>query len=53
VSLLTTIAEDHVREVKGAWSKSRGRRKLLHLESSINYDIGVSSRCGKGKAHIF
>jgi hypothetical protein len=32
--------------------KVKGRRELLNLECSINYDAkGASSRCGKGKAH--
>jgi hypothetical protein len=32
------MEEDHAQEVKGAFSKSRGRRELLNLECSINYD---------------
>jgi hypothetical protein len=52
VALLTAIENDHYREVKGACS--RGRRELLNLECSINYEsTGASSRCGKGKAHVF
>jgi hypothetical protein len=32
--------------------KVKGRRELLNLECSINYDAkGASSRCGKGKAY--
>jgi hypothetical protein len=38
---------------RGLHSKSRGRRELLNLECSINYDtLGASSRRGEGKAHI-
>jgi hypothetical protein len=34
--------------------KVKGRRELLNLECSINYDSkGASSRRGKGKAHAF
>jgi hypothetical protein len=54
VALLTAIGEDHSREEKEAYSKSRGRRELLNLECSINYDTsGASSRHRKGKAHVF
>jgi hypothetical protein len=54
VALLATIEEDNVWEIKGAYSKSRGRRELLHLECFINYDTTrASSRCRKGKAHVF
>jgi hypothetical protein len=53
MALLTAIEEDHPWEVKGVCSKTRGRRELLNLECSINYDTAVvSSRCGKGKAHV-
>jgi hypothetical protein len=46
------IEEDHPRKVKGVRLKPRGRRELLNLECSINYDAyGTSSRRGKGKAH--
>jgi hypothetical protein len=39
---------------RGLLSKSRGRRELLNLECSINYDTsGASSRRGEGKAHVF
>jgi hypothetical protein len=50
---LTAIEEDHHWEVKGVHSKNRGRRELLNLECSINYDIACSSsRLGKVKAHM-
>jgi tRNA(His) 5'-end guanylyltransferase len=51
VALLKAIEEDHAREGKGA--SSRGRRELLNLECSINYESTcASSRRGKGKAHV-
>jgi hypothetical protein len=31
--------------------KFKGRRELLNLECSINYDAKGASRSGKGKAH--
>jgi hypothetical protein len=35
-------------------SSPRGRRELLNLECSINYDFaGASSRHGKGKVQVF
>jgi hypothetical protein len=52
VALLVAIENDHIREAKGVCS--RGRRELLNLQNSINYDsTGTSSRWEKGKAHIF
>jgi hypothetical protein len=52
VALLIAIGEDNLLEVKGACSYSRGRRELLNLECSINYDLtGASSRRGKCKVH--
>jgi hypothetical protein len=33
--------------------KSKGKRELLNLQSSVNYgDFNVSSRCRKGKAQL-
>jgi hypothetical protein len=53
LALLTAIEEDLQREVKAACPKTRGRRELLNLECSINYDTAcASSRRGKGKAHM-
>jgi hypothetical protein len=52
LALLTSIEEYYSREVKDACS--RGRRKLLNIKCSMNYEItGAFSRSGKGKAHIF
>jgi hypothetical protein len=38
VALLTVIEEGHLREEKGACSKSRGKRELLNLECTINFE---------------
>jgi hypothetical protein len=51
MALLTAIEEDHPREVKGVCSKSRGRRELLNLECSINYDTSARP-LGVGKARL-
>jgi hypothetical protein len=52
VALLIAIEKYHSREVKGACS--RGKRELLNLECSINYEsTSASSRRGKGKAYVF
>jgi hypothetical protein len=33
--------------------KSKGKRELLNLQSSVNYgDFNASSRCRKGKAQL-
>lgn len=47
VALLTVIEEGHLWEEKGACSKSRGKRELLNLECSINYET-----TGMGKARL-
>jgi hypothetical protein len=47
------IEEDLLRIVKLGRPKIKGRRELLNLNNSINYgDASLSSRRGKGKAHI-
>jgi hypothetical protein len=47
------IEEDFLRIVKFACPKNKGRREVLILNSFINYgDASVSSRRGKGKAHV-
>jgi hypothetical protein len=36
-----------------ACQKTKGKRELLNLKSSINYgDVSAPSRRGKGKAHM-
>jgi hypothetical protein len=53
MAILSSIEEDHPQEVKVCVLRLRGRRELLNLECSINYDIAcASSRRGKGKAHV-
>jgi hypothetical protein len=47
------IEEDLLWIVKIARPRNKGRRKVLNLNSSINYgDASGSSRRGKGKAHM-
>jgi hypothetical protein len=47
------IKEDLLRIVKLACPKNKGRRKVLNLNSSINYgNASMSSRRGKGMAHM-
>jgi hypothetical protein len=51
--ILEAIEEDYHRGVKVARPKTKGRREVLNLASSINYgDSGVSSRLMKGKVHM-
>lgn len=43
--ILDTIEEDFYREVKVACPKTKGRRELLNLKSSINYsDASATSQ---------
>jgi hypothetical protein len=51
--ILETIKEDFYRGVKAARPKTKGKREVLNLVSSINYgDSSASSRLRKGKAHM-
>jgi hypothetical protein len=51
--ILKAIEEDYHQEVKAARPKTKGRREVLNLGSSINYgDSSVSSRLRKDKAHM-
>jgi hypothetical protein len=53
LAILNTFEEDFLREVEVARPKSKGRREILNLVSSINYgDISASTRHRKGKAHV-
>jgi hypothetical protein len=53
LAILDAFEEDFLREVKVARSKSRGRREILNLVSSISYgDASASTRHRKGKAHV-
>jgi hypothetical protein len=51
-ALLNAVEVDLHREVKVAWSKSKGKRELFNLKSSVNCDDAyTSNRQRKGKAH--
>jgi hypothetical protein len=53
VATLDAFEEDFLWDAKIACPKSRGKREILNLVSSINYsDTSVSSRHWKGKAHM-
>jgi hypothetical protein len=53
VAILEAIEEDYHRGVKVARPKTKGRREVLNLASSINYgDSSASSRLRKGKTHM-
>lgn len=50
---MEVFEEDYHWVVRVACPKSKGKRDLLNLKSSINYGDAISSsRCGKGKAHV-
>ena len=52
MALLTAFREDHSQDVKGVCS--RGRRELINLKCSINYEnSGAPSRQGRGTARFF
>jgi hypothetical protein len=53
LAILDAFEEDFLREVKVARLKSKGKREILNLVSSINYgDASASTRHRKGKAHV-
>jgi hypothetical protein len=53
LAILEAIEEDFHRGVKVARPKTKGKREVLNLVSSINYgDVSASSRLRKGKVHI-
>lgn len=53
LAILDAFEEDFLREVKVACPKSKGRRGILNLVSSINYDDASASTCHrKRKAHV-
>jgi hypothetical protein len=53
LAILDDIKEDYHRGVKATFPKTKGRREVLNLVSSINYgDSSASSRLRKGKAHM-
>jgi hypothetical protein len=52
-AILEAIEEDFHQVKKDARLKTKGRRKVLNLESSIKYgDASMPSRRRKGKAHV-
>jgi hypothetical protein len=51
--IMDAFEEDFLREVKVAQPKTKGRREILNLVSSINYgDASTSSWYKKDKAHV-
>jgi hypothetical protein len=53
LAILDAFEKDFLQEVKVAHPKSKGRREILNLVSSINYgDASASTRHRKGKAHV-
>jgi hypothetical protein len=53
LAILDAFEEDFLREVKVACLKSKGKREILNLVSSINYDdASVSTRHRIRKAHV-
>lgn len=53
LAILEAIEEDFHRRVKAACLKTKGKKEVLNLVSSINYsDIRASSRLRKGKANM-
>jgi hypothetical protein len=53
LAIRDAMEEDFLREKMKARQKSKGKRELLNLQSSINYGgTLVSSRRSKGKAHM-
>jgi hypothetical protein len=53
LALLDAIKEDFCQEVKVAQPKTKGKRKLFSLKSSVNYgNANTSVRRGKGKAQV-
>jgi hypothetical protein len=53
LAILEAIEEDFHRGVKAVRPKTKGKREVLNLVSSINYsDASASSRLRKGKAYV-
>jgi hypothetical protein len=54
LAIQDAFEEDFLREVKVARLKSKGRRGILNLVSSINYgDANAFTLHRKGKAHVW
>jgi hypothetical protein len=53
LAIRDAMEEDFLRDKMIARQKSKGKRELLNLQSSINYgDVEASSKRRKGKAHM-
>jgi hypothetical protein len=53
LATMDAFEEDFLREIKVVRPKTKGRREILNLVSSINYgDASASSQHRKGKAHV-
>jgi hypothetical protein len=53
LAILDALEEEIHRDKMIAHQKTKGKRELLNLKSSINYgDASTFSRCWKGKAHM-
>jgi U3 small nucleolar ribonucleoprotein component len=53
LAIMDAFEEDFLRKVKVARLKTKGRREILNLVSSINYgDASASSWHRKGNAHM-
>jgi U3 small nucleolar ribonucleoprotein component len=53
LAIMDAFEDDFLRKVKVARPKTKGRREILNLVSTINYgDASASSRHRKGKAHV-
>jgi hypothetical protein len=51
--ILDAMEDEFHRDKMIACQKTKGKRELLNLKSSINYgDVSAPSRRGKGKAHM-
>jgi hypothetical protein len=45
---IRTITEEMIKR-----QKTKGKKELLNLQSSVNYgDFKISSRCRKGRTHV-
>jgi hypothetical protein len=54
LAILYAFEKDFLWEVKVVRPKSKGRREILNLVSSINYgDTSASTRHRKSKAHVW
>jgi len=53
LAIMDAFKENFLQKVKVTRPKTKGRKEILNLVSTINYgDASVSSRHKKGKAHV-